>query len=97
MQVFKVHESSSTSPNDHQKLAESILHFFSGFEAFTLPSPAFDPEIVKSINDNKSRINPLFLSGIEEFKGLLGDLLTPKKSFSEEELVTGEGIYSLLI
>lgn len=97
MQVFKVHESSSASPNDQQKRAESILHFFSGFEAFSLPSPAFDPEIVKSINDNKSRINPLFLSRVEEFKVLLEDILTPKKSFNEEELVTGEGIYPLLI
>lgn len=97
MQVFKVHDSSSASPDDQQKVAESILSFFHGFEAFTLPSPTVDPEMLKSINDIRRRINPLFLSGLEAFKRLLGDVLTPKKSFNEGELVTGEGIYLLLI
>ena len=39
----------------------------------------------------------MFLSGLEAFKRLLGDVLTPKKSFNEGKLVTGEGIYLLLI
>lgn len=94
LQVFKVHGSFSASPDDQQKVAESILSFFHGFEAFTLPSPTVDPEMLKSINDNRSRINPLFLRDLEAFKRLLGDVvLTPKKSFNEGELVTGEGIY----
>lgn len=94
--VFKVHDSSSASPDDQQKVAESILSFFHGFEAFTLPSPTVDPEMLKSINDNRRRINPLFLSGLEAFKRLLGDVLTPKKSFNEGELVTGEGLAALV-
>ena len=62
-----------------------------------MPSPTVDPEMLKSINDNKSRINPLFLRGLEAFKRLLGNILTPKKSFNEGELVTGEGMCPLLI
>ena len=93
MQVFEVHDSSSASPDDHQKVAKSILGFFSGFDAFALPSPTVDLEIVKGINDNKSQINPLFWGGLEALKQLLGDILTPKTSFNKKELVTGEGIY----
>lgn len=73
-----------------QKVAESILSFFPGFEAFTLPSPTVDPEVMKSINDNKRDINPLFFSDLEKFKRLLRNVLVPKNSFNDGELVTGE-------
>ena len=56
-----------------------------------LPSPTVDPEKLKSINDNKSQINPKFFSGLEKFKHLLSTVLTPKNSFNNGELVTGEG------
>ena len=36
-------------------------------------------------------MNPFFFRGLDQFKRLLGDILTPKKSFNEGELVTGEG------
>lgn len=74
-------------------MAESIVCFFSGFEAFMLPSPTVDPEILKSINDNEKEVNPKFFSGLEEFKRLLKSILAPKKSFNDGELVTGEGKY----
>ena len=74
-----------------QIVAESILRFFPGFEAFMLPSPTVNPEMLKSINDNKSEINPLFFRGLEEFKQLLRSILVPKNSFHDGELVTGEG------
>ena len=43
------------------------------------------------VNDNKSQLNPAFLRGLDQFKQFLGSILTPKKSFNEGELVTGEG------
>ena len=46
---------------------------------------------MKSINDNKEDINPLFFSGLEEFRRLLRNVLVPKKSFNDGEVVTGEG------
>ena len=46
---------------------------------------------MKNINDNKDDINPLFFTGLEEFKRLLWNVLVPKKSFNDGELVTGEG------
>ena len=48
---------------------------------------------MKSINDNKDDINPLFFTGLEEFKRLLWNVLVPKKSFNGGEVVTGEGEY----
>ena len=48
---------------------------------------------MKSINDNKDDINPLFFTGLEEFKRLLWNVLVPKKSFNEGQVVTGEGEY----
>ena len=74
-------------------MAESILSFFPGFEAFTLPSPTVDPEMMRCINDNRDDINPLFFSGLEEFKRLLWNVLVPKNSFNAGEVVTGEGEY----
>ncbi|KAJ7380878.1 hypothetical protein OS493_004461 [Desmophyllum pertusum] len=93
--VFKVQDSSAVA-QESEKVAESILSFFPGFEAFTLPSPTVDPEMLKSINDNKGHINPLFFSGLEHFKRLLRDILVPKNSFNDGELVTGEGLAALV-
>ena len=77
---------------DHtQQVAESILRFFPGFEAFKLPPPSVSEEVMKNINRNKSQINSEFFSGIEKFKVLLKRTLTPKHSFNDGELVTGEG------
>ena len=76
-----------------QKVAESILSFFPGFEAFTLPSPTVDPELMRRINHNKGKINPDFFSGLENFKRLLRNVLVPKNSFNDGEIVTGEGEY----
>ena len=49
--------------------------------------------MMKSINDNKDDINPSFFSGLEEFKRLLRNVLVPKNSFNDGEVVTGEGEY----
>ena len=84
-------QDSSAVAQEGQKVAESILSFFPGFQAFTLPSPTVDPEKMKSINDNEGDINPLFFSGLEEFKRMLWNVLVPKNSFNNGEVVTGEG------
>ena len=49
--------------------------------------------MMKSINDNRDHINPLFFSALEEFKSLLWNVLVPKNSFNDGEVVTGEGEY----
>ena len=49
---------------------------------------------MKSVNENKDNINPLFFTGLEEFKSLLWSVLVPKNSFNDGEVVTGEGEYS---
>ena len=84
---------SSAVAQEGQKIAESILSFFPGFEAFTLPSPTVDPELMRSINHNKEKINPDFLRGLENFKRILRNVLVPKNSFNDGETVTGEGEY----
>lgn len=88
MQVFK---RAHAFPDEGQKVAESILNFFPGFQAFALPPPAVDSEVLRRINDNKSRVNPLFWRDLDVFKRLLRGILAPKRSFNEGELVTGEG------
>ena len=90
--MFKVEDSSAVA-QEGQKAAESILSFFPGFEAFTLPPPTVKLEVTRSINVNKDDINPLFLSAFEEFKSLLWNVLVPKKSFNDGNVVTGEGEY----
>lgn len=56
-----------------------------------LPPPTIHSEVLLNINDNKSRLNPKFLSGLEKLKFLLRDILLPKSNFLDGELVTGEG------
>lgn len=46
---------------------------------------------MKSINDNEGDINPLFFRGLEEFKRMLWNVLVPKNSLNNGEVVTGEG------
>lgn len=88
--VFKVQDSSAVG-QESQKVS-----FFPGFEAFTLPSPTVDPEALKSITVNKSLINPLFISGLEDFRSLVRRILLPKNSVNDGELVTGEGLAVLV-
>lgn len=88
-QVFK--EDSSAADFKNEQVAESILRFFSGFDAFTLPSPTVDVETMKGINQRKDEINPKFWSGLEKFKSLISTTLSPKHSFNDGEFVTGEG------
>ena len=88
--LFKVQDSSAVG-QESQKVAESILSFFPGFEAFALPPPTLDPEALKSITENKSVINTLFISGLEDFRSLVRRILLPKNSINDGELVTGEG------
>ena len=45
---------------------------------------------MKNIRDNKSQMEPFFQE-LDQFRGSLEEILNPKKSFNEGELVTGEG------
>lgn len=90
LKVFKDQGSSRGDPT--QEVAESILRFFPGFQAFKLPPPTVDDEVLRNINREKSKLNPRFLEGIEQFKRLLWSMLTPKHSFNDGEVVTGEGM-----
>lgn len=88
--MFKGQGSSRVDHN--QRVAESILRFFPGFHAFSLPPPTNDDEVLKHINRTyKSQINSEFLSGIEKLKEFLRTTLIPKRSFNDGEIVTGEG------
>lgn len=76
-------------------MAESILSYFPGFDAFKLPPPSSDPDVVLNLNREEVQddINKSFLRGVDEFKSALKSKLTPKHSFNEGEFVTGEGIW----
>lgn len=88
--VFKGTESSQKDKT--QDIAESILHFFSEFDAFCLPPPACNKDLMKDIQKNKDRMNPDFFVEVERFKRMLHCNIGPKKSCNEGEYVTGEGL-----
>ena len=92
LQVFKT--SASSKPDKAKDVAESILSYFPGFDAFKLPPPSSDPEVVLNLNRDEVQqdINKSFVRGVEEFKANLKSKLAPKLSFSEGEIVTGEGM-----
>ena len=92
--VSQVLKSESGSQGDNaDKVAESILSFFPGFDAFKLPPPSSDPEVVFNLNHEEVQpdINKSFIRGVQEFKAMLLSKLSPKRSFQDGECVTGEG------
>ena len=91
--LLQVFQSESGSQDDNAgKVAESILSFFPGFDAFKLPPPSSDPEVVWNLNREEVQpdINKSFIKGVQEFKAALLSKLSPKRSFQDGEYVTGE-------
>ena len=78
-------------------VSESILNFFSGFEAFSLPAPSEDEQIMQDIENCWDMLNPKFRAGVESFETLLKSKLSPKQSVNRGEYITGEGKYHLRI
>lgn len=82
----------SSSPGDEgAKVSESILRLFPGFDAFMLPPPTVDSELMKTLTEEKDRVNPSFWSALDKFKPLIRSNLAPKHSYNHGEYVTGEG------
>lgn len=78
-----------------QTFAESILWFFSGFEAFHLPPPSSDLKVLKNMAKNKRKLNTAFRNGVKKFKDLLQSVLKAKHSFDDGDIVTGEGEFEI--
>ncbi|PFX31411.1 Guanylate-binding protein 6 [Stylophora pistillata] len=86
--VFKPNISKIDEPQD--AIAEGVLKYFSGFDAFSLPVPTFNPEALLDLK--KNLLNPDFLTGTKQFGELLKSKMGPKRSFNGGEFVTGEGM-----
>lgn len=56
-----------------------------------LPPPTVDSELMKTLTEEKDRVNPSFWSALENFKLLIRSNLAPKHSYNHGEYVTGEG------
>lgn len=82
---------------NQEKVAESILSFFSGFESFSLPPPSDDDEIIQHISSNRDKLNPKFREGVKGFEALLKSKLVPKRSINQGEYVTGEALGELVM
>ena len=96
IKVFREEDSGSGSQHSRQ-VAEGILGFFPGFEAFSLPLPTADEEIMRTISVNKDQLQTKFLRQLEDFKRLVKSILVPKHSYTEGELVTGEGLLCFFV
>ena len=67
------------------------MRLFPGFDAFMLPPPTVDSDLMKRLTKEKDRVNPLFWSALEKFKPLIRNNLAPKHSYNHGEYVSGEG------
>ncbi|XP_067052686.1 guanylate-binding protein 4-like [Acropora muricata] len=97
--LSKAFDQEPNSKDDNvDKVAESILNFFPGFDAFKLPPPSSDPEVILNLDreEVQPHINKSFIRGVQEFKGMLFSKLSPKRSFQDGEYVTGEALASLV-
>jgi len=89
LQVFR--EQGSYSTNQGTNVLDSLLRFFPGFDSFTLPIPTYDEDILRNMDQEKSKLNPSFLRDLKQLKDKLNTLISPKQSFNDGEFVTGEG------
>nr|XP_058955472.1 guanylate-binding protein 6-like [Pocillopora verrucosa] len=96
--VFRQDASRSRSENGDYvpDVAEDILRFFPGFEAFALSPPSTDLNVLKNLNTKKDQLQPQFLSELEQIKKRIKSMLVPKHSCTEGELITGEGLAALI-
>ncbi|XP_067054266.1 guanylate-binding protein 1-like isoform X3 [Acropora muricata] len=97
--LTRVFKSEPCSQDDKAgKVAESILNFFPGFEAFKLRPPSSDPEVRMNLNreEFQHNINKSFIREVQEFKVMLFSKLSPKRSFQDGVYVTGEALASLV-
>lgn len=78
-----------------QQAAETILSAFPDFDAFALPIPSMDKDVMENLNKPpwNEQIIPTFLERVQFFKETLQNKLAPKRSFNEGEHVTGVGTY----
>ena len=93
IQVFKESENTTSDEKGRQIVTESILKLFSGFEAFALPSPTSDDDVMQDLSNLKEKLNPKFLAGLKRLESLLKSKLAPKSSIHKGEKITGEGKY----
>ena len=91
-QVFR--QNAPRSRSDVPDVAEGILKFFPGFNAFALSPPSTDPNVLNNPNTKKDQLQPQFLSELEQFKKMIKSMLVPKHSCNKGELITGEGTCS---
>jgi len=89
--VFKESANKTSDEEGRQTVSESILRLFSGFEAFALPSPTSDDDVMQDLSNSKEKLNPKFLAGLKLFESLLKSKLAPKSSIHKGEKITGEG------
>ncbi|KAJ7380911.1 hypothetical protein OS493_004495 [Desmophyllum pertusum] len=94
--VFKDSKASTSDAKDQQKVAESILSFFSGFESYALPTPSCDDDVMQDISEHRDKLNPKFLQGVKRFESLLKSNLFLKRSINQGEYVTGEALGALI-
>jgi len=94
-QIFKA----QGRPSDKsQKVVDNILKFFPDFDAFSLSPPSERAEVIQNLTEEgrQGDINASFKKGVEDFKQMLRTKLSPKRSFSGQGVVTGEGSSNIL-
>jgi len=94
-QIFKA----QGRPSDKsQKVVDNILKFFPDFDAFSLSPPSEHAEVIQNLTEEgrQGDINASFKKGVEDFKQMLRTKLSPKRSFSGQGVVTGEGSSNIL-
>ncbi|XP_048581280.1 guanylate-binding protein 4 isoform X2 [Nematostella vectensis] len=75
---------------------DDVIKCFSSFDAFTLPFPSDDPEVLCNIKEKSDSLNSRFLKGVEKFKGLLHAKLRPNRTPGDQGFLTGEALADML-
>nr|XP_006819239.1 PREDICTED: guanylate-binding protein 3-like [Saccoglossus kowalevskii] len=97
-EIFKRETTTSAESRRHAGIGNAILRFFPTFNAYSLPLPSLNPQVVKNIEDPKfqDQINPIFLEKVNDFIGSLHGYLKPKKAWPKAGHVTGKQLSELV-
>lgn len=75
---------------------EDVIDFFPHFDAFHLPPPSLEPEVVQNMNEREREVNTSFLRAVQEFQHLVKAMTRFKRNVNGGP-ITGEGKTNITI
>lgn len=90
LQILKKENGVTEDVNRRNEIRESIISFFKSVNAFTLPVPSVEREVLKNMGNpsNEKRLNGVFRAKLNILKTIISEKYHSKKGMNDT-LLTG--------